>query len=62
MKILLWLILAVFCLPLALAVLVLCPFLWLVLLPFRAVGITVEALFGLLKDILTLPARILGGR
>jgi len=62
MKILLWLILAVFCLPLALVVLVLYPILWLILLPFRVVGITVDAVFGLLKAILTFPARILGGR
>jgi hypothetical protein len=61
MKILLWLILAVICWPLALVVLVLYPILWLLLLPFRIVGITVDALFGLLKALLTFPARVLNG-
>jgi len=62
MKILLWLILVVICWPLALVVLVLYPILWLLLLPFRVVGITMEALVGLLRAILTFPARVLGGR
>lgn len=62
MKILLWLILAVLCWPLALVVLVLYPILWLLLLPFRVVGVTVDALFGLLKAILGFPARVLRGR
>lgn len=58
----LWLILLVLCWPLALAALVLYPFLWLLLLPFRLVGITVDAVFELLKAILFLPARVLGAR
>jgi hypothetical protein len=62
MKVLLWLILAVICWPLALILLVLWPILWLLLLPFRIVGITVNSVFGLLKAILMLPARVLGGR
>jgi hypothetical protein len=62
MKILLWLILVVLCWPVALVVLVLYPILWLLLLPFRVVGITMEATVGLLRAILTFPARILGGR
>lgn len=62
MKILLWLILAVICWPLALLVLVLYPLLWLLLLPFRVVGITVDSVFALLKAILGFPARVLGGR
>ncbi len=62
MKILLWLILAVLCWPLALVVLVLYPILWLLLLPFRAVGITVNAVFDLLKALLGFPARVLRGR
>ena len=62
MKILLWLILAVICWPVALVVLVLFPILWLLLLPFRVVGITVDAVVGLLRAILTFPARVLGGR
>ncbi len=61
MKILLWLILAVICWPVALVVLVLYPLLWLVLLPFRVVGITVDAALGLVKAILTFPARVLSG-
>ena len=60
-KFLLWLILLVICWPLALLALVLYPFVWLLLLPFRLVGIAVEGVFGLLKAILFLPARILGG-
>ena len=60
-KFLLWLILLVICWPLALLALVLYPFVWLLLLPFRLVGITVEGVFALLKAILFLPARILGG-
>jgi len=61
MRILLWLILAVLCWPLALVLLVLYPVLWLLLLPFRIVGITVDAVFGLLKALLAFPARMLGG-
>ncbi len=62
MKILLWLVLVVLCWPLALVVLVLYPILWLLLLPFRVVGITVEALVSLLRAIVTFPARVLGAR
>lgn len=62
-KFLLWLILLVFCWPLALLALILYPFVWLLSLPFRLLGITVSAVFDLLKAIITLPARILrGGR
>jgi hypothetical protein len=60
-KFLLWLILLVVCWPLALLALVLYPFVWLLLLPFRLVGIAVEGVFGLLKAILLLPARVLRG-
>ena len=56
-----WLLLLVFCWPLALLALVLYPVVWLLLLPFRLLGITVDAVFGLLRAILTLPARVLGG-
>jgi hypothetical protein len=59
---LVWCLLLVFAWPLALLVLVLFPFVWLVSLPFRLVGITFEALFALLTAILFLPARILGWR
>jgi hypothetical protein len=61
-KILLWLILAVLCWPLALVLLVLYPIVWLVLLPFRIVGITVNGVFGLLRALFMLPSRVLGGR
>jgi len=57
-----WLILLVLCWPVALLVLVLWPLLWLLSLPFRLVGITFEAAFALLRAVLLLPARLLGGR
>lgn len=57
-----WLILFVLCWPLALLALVAWPVVWLVSLPFRLVGITFEAAFALLRAILHLPARMLGGR
>jgi hypothetical protein len=56
---LLWCILFVLCWPLALLALVLYPFIWLILLPFRLIGIAVGGVFDLLKVIITLPARIL---
>jgi hypothetical protein len=58
---LLWLLLFIVCWPLALLALVLYPFVWLILLPFRLVGIAVDGVFGLLKAVLFLPARVLGG-
>lgn len=58
----LWLILLVLCWPLALVAVVLYPIFWLLLLPFRLVGITVDAVFDLLRAILYLPARLLGAR
>ena len=61
-KFLLWLILLVLCWPLALLALILYPLVWLLLLPFRLLGMTVNAVFDLLKAIITLPARVLGGR
>jgi hypothetical protein len=60
-KFLLWLLLLVFCWPLALLALILWPFVWLLSLPFRLLGIAVDGVFGLLRGIITLPARILGG-
>lgn len=57
-----WLILLAFAPILALIALVLWPLLWLVSIPFRLVGITVDAVFDLLKAILRLPARLLGSR
>jgi hypothetical protein len=60
-KFLLWLILLVFCWPLALLALVLYPFVWLLMLPFRLVGIAVEGVFQLLRAVILLPARVLSG-
>jgi hypothetical protein len=60
-KFLLWLILLVFCWPLALIALLLYPIVWLLLIPFRLIGITVDAVFQLFKAIITLPARVLRG-
>jgi hypothetical protein len=57
-----WCILFVLSWPVALAVLVLAPLVWLIALPFRLVGICVGAVFALLKSILVLPARLLGCR
>jgi uncharacterized membrane protein YgaE (UPF0421/DUF939 family) len=59
---LLWLLLLVVCWPVALLALVLYPIVWLVLLPFRLVGITVGAVFAILGALLMLPARVLRGR
>ncbi len=61
MKYLLWLILLVICWPLALAALVLYPVVWLLMLPFRLVGITVDAAFQLIRALFLLPARVLRG-
>jgi hypothetical protein len=58
---LLWCILFVLCWPLALIALVLYPFVWLVTLPFRVVGIAVHGVFALLSALLFLPVRLLGG-
>ncbi|MCB1600546.1 MAG: hypothetical protein R3F18_05465 [Lysobacterales bacterium] len=58
---LLWLLLLIVCWPLALLALVLYPFVWLLSLPFRLVGIAVGSVFELLHSILMLPARVLRG-
>jgi hypothetical protein len=60
-NILLWCILLVLCWPLALLALVLYPIVWLLLLPFRILGIAVDGVFDLLRGILLLPGRILRG-
>jgi len=57
-----WCLLLVLCWPLALLALVLWPVVWLLSLPFRLVGITFAAVFALLRAVLFLPARLLGGR
>jgi len=59
---LLWLLLLVFCWPLALLALLLYPIVWLLLLPFRLLGIAVEGVFSFLHALVTLPARVLRGR
>ena len=61
MTFLLWLLLLIFCWPLALLALVLWPLVWLISLPFRLLGIALEGVFDLLRALLTLPARILRG-
>lgn len=60
-KFLLWFILLVLCWPLALVALVLYPIVWLLLLPFRLVGIAVDGVFELIRAIILFPARILRG-
>jgi hypothetical protein len=55
----LWLILFLLCWPVALLALVLYPIVWLLLLPFRIIGLTMEGLFGFLTALILLPARIL---
>lgn len=59
---LLWAILLVLCWPLALLVLVAWPFLWLLSIPFRIVGVLMNAVLALAKALLFLPARLLGYR
>lgn len=61
-KFLLWCLLLVVCWPLALVALVLYPIVWVLTLPFRLVGIAVGGVFELLRAMLTLPVRVLGGR
>ena len=62
LKLLLWCLLFVLCWPLALLALLLWPLVWLISLPFRLIGISVEAVFALLRALLMLPARLLGGK
>ena len=59
LKFVLWCLLLVFCWPLALGAVVLYPIVWLLLLPFRVVGITVEGALSLVSAIIFLPSRIL---
>ncbi|MFM1850358.1 MAG: hypothetical protein RIS54_42 [Verrucomicrobiota bacterium] len=59
---LLWCGLLVLCWPLALLVAVLLPVLWLIALPFRLAGMVIGASFALIRALLFLPARLLGGR
>lgn len=61
LKFLVWCVLLVLCWPLAILVLLLYPLIWLLLLPFRAVGIAVDGVLGLVRALVLLPARVLGG-
>jgi hypothetical protein len=61
LKFLLWCILFVLCWPLALLAVVVYPLVWILLLPFRMVGIAVDGVLGLLRGILMLPARLVTG-
>ncbi len=61
MNIFLWIILLFLCWPIALMALVLYPIIWLLLLPFRLIGIAVDGVFELIRAVIFLPARILGG-
>ena len=58
-KFLLFCLLLIFCWPLALVALVLYPLVWLILLPFRIVGVAVEGVLELVKGIIFLPGRLL---
>ena len=59
-KVLLWLVLLVVCWPLALLALCLYPLVWLLLIPFRILGIAVDGVLELVRALFFLPARILG--
>jgi hypothetical protein len=61
LRFLLFLLLLALCWPLALLALVLWPIVWLLSIPFRLVGIALDGVFSLLRAVVTLPARILGG-
>jgi hypothetical protein len=58
LKFLLWCILFVLCWPLALLALLVYPLVWILLLPLRLVGIAVDGVFGLLRGVAMLPARL----
>lgn len=61
LKLLLWLLLLLLCWPLALLALILWPFVWLISIPFRILGIAFDGVFALLRALVMLPARLLGG-
>lgn len=61
LKFLLWLLLLIICWPVAVLALLLYPLIWLLLLPFRLFGIVVKGVFGFIKALFMLPARVLGG-
>jgi len=57
-----WCILFVVCWPVALLALILFPVVWLLSLPLRLIGISLDAVFALIRALLFLPARLLRGR
>jgi hypothetical protein len=59
MKFLLWCVLLILCWPLALLALILYPIVWILLLPFRLVGIAVHGVLELIAALIMLPARVL---
>ncbi len=59
---LLWVLLLFFCWPLAILAAVVYPIVWLVLLPFRLIGIAVDGVLELLKSVVKLPSRVLSGK
>jgi hypothetical protein len=61
MTFMLWLLLLFLCWPLAVLALIAYPFVWLLLLPFRLLGVAVEGVFEFLRALVLLPARILRG-
>lgn len=61
MTLFLWLIVLFLCWPLALLAILLYPIVWLFLLPFRIVGIAVDGVLELIRAVIFLPARVLGG-
>jgi hypothetical protein len=61
LKFLLWVLIFVICWPIAVLAVLLWPVVWLLTIPFRVVGVAVEGVFELLRAIITLPARLLGG-
>ena len=62
LTLLLWLVVFILCWPIALLALILYPIIWLILLPFRLLGIAVGGAFELLRSIILLPSRLLRGR
>jgi len=60
-KFLLWCLLLLLCWPLAILALVAYPLVWILLIPFRIVGIAVDGVLGLVRGVVMLPARVLRG-
>ncbi len=61
-KFLLWCLLLLLCWPLAILALVVYPFVWILLIPFRIVGIAVDGVLGVVRGVVLLPARVLRSR